>query len=99
MDAVHRLAFQIERTFLETGSIFHPEMKWCGGTNSFVSLRTSRLIEGLALVNGSEWNNQNIVLFIRGNAVSGAPSINGTCQFPKPPVIIGITVKKIIMKA
>jgi len=31
----------------------------------------------------------------RGNAVSGAPSINGTNQFPKPPIMIGITMKKI----
>jgi len=39
------------------------------------------------------------MLFIRGNAISGAPSIRGTNQFPKPPIIIGITIKKIITKA
>ncbi|RDJ46553.1 hypothetical protein AB720_19370, partial [Acinetobacter baumannii] len=39
------------------------------------------------------------ILFIRGNAISGAPIINGTNQFPKPPIIIGITIKKIITKA
>jgi hypothetical protein len=39
------------------------------------------------------------MLFIRGNAMSGAPSIKGTNQFPKPPIIIGITMKKIITKA
>lgn len=44
-------------------------------------------------------NNQNLILFIRGNAISGAPSINGTSQFPNPPIIIGITIKKIITKA
>lgn len=38
-------------------------------------------------------------MFIRGNAISGAPSIKGTSQFPNPPIIIGITMKKIIMKA
>jgi hypothetical protein len=38
------------------------------------------------------------VLFIRGNAMSGAPSINGTSQFPKPPIMIGITMKKIMTK-
>lgn len=44
-------------------------------------------------------NNQNLMLFIRGNAMSGAPSINGTNQFPNPPIIIGITIKKIIINA
>lgn len=39
------------------------------------------------------------MLFIRGNAISGAPNINGTSQFPNPPIMIGITMKKIIMKA
>ena len=42
---------------------------------------------------------QNVMLFIRGNAISGAPSIRGTSQFPNPPIIIGITIKKIITKA
>lgn len=31
--------------------------------------------------------------------MSGAPNINGNNQFPKPPIIIGITIKKIIIKA
>jgi hypothetical protein len=44
-------------------------------------------------------NNQNLILFMRGNAMSGAPIINGTSQFPNPPIIIGITIKKIIIKA
>jgi hypothetical protein len=39
------------------------------------------------------------MLFIRGNAISGAPSINGTNQFPNPPIMIGITIKKIMMNA
>lgn len=42
---------------------------------------------------------QKLILFIRGNAMSGAPIINGTNQFPNPPIIIGITIKKIITKA
>lgn len=42
---------------------------------------------------------QKLMLFIRGNAMSGAPSIRGTSQFPKPPIRIGITIKKIITKA
>lgn len=39
------------------------------------------------------------MLFIRGKAISGAPIIKGTSQFPKPPIIIGMTMKKIITKA
>ncbi|MCQ7855556.1 hypothetical protein NP245_23965 [Salmonella enterica] len=42
---------------------------------------------------------QKLILFIRGNAISGAPIIRGTSQFPKPPIIIGITIKKIITNA
>lgn len=44
-------------------------------------------------------SNQNLILFIRGKAMSGAPSIMGTSQLPNPPIIIGITMKKIITKA
>jgi hypothetical protein len=44
-------------------------------------------------------NNQNLMLLSRGNAMSGAPSISGISQFPNPPIIIGITMKKIIMNA
>jgi hypothetical protein len=42
---------------------------------------------------------QKLILFIRGKAMSGAPNIRGTNQFPNPPIIIGITIKKIITKA
>lgn len=31
--------------------------------------------------------------------MSGAPNIKGTNQLPNPPIIIGITIKKIIKKA
>lgn len=31
--------------------------------------------------------------------MSGAPIISGTSQLPKPPIIIGITMKKIITNA
>jgi hypothetical protein len=44
-------------------------------------------------------SNQNLMLFIRGNATSGAPNISGSSQFPKPPIMIGITIKKMITKA
>jgi hypothetical protein len=52
---------------------------------------TNRISEG-----GSS---QNLRLFSRGNAMSGAPSINGSSQFPKPPINTGITKKKIIKNA
>jgi hypothetical protein len=39
------------------------------------------------------------MLFIRGNAISGAPIISRTNQLPNPPIRIGITMKKIITKA
>ena len=42
---------------------------------------------------------QNLILFSRGNAISGAPNIKGTNQLPNPPIIIGITIKKIIKNA
>lgn len=44
-------------------------------------------------------SSQKLMLFIRGNAISGAPIIRGISQFPKPPIIIGITIKKIITNA
>jgi hypothetical protein len=39
------------------------------------------------------------MLFKRGKAMSALPSIRGTNQFPNPPIITGITIKKIIIKA
>jgi len=44
-------------------------------------------------------NSQNLILFSRGKAISGAPSIRGRSQFPKPPINTGITKKKIITNA
>lgn len=44
-------------------------------------------------------NSQKLMLFIRGKLISGAPINKGTIQFPNPPIIIGITIKKIITKA
>jgi hypothetical protein len=44
-------------------------------------------------------SNQKERLFIRGKAMSATPSISGRSQFPKPPMEIGITMKKIITKA
>lgn len=39
------------------------------------------------------------MLLRRGKAISGAPSISGRSQFPKPPINTGITRKKIIKNA
>lgn len=44
-------------------------------------------------------SSQKLMLFIRGKAMSGAPIIRGTSQFPNPPIIMGITIKKIIINA
>ena len=42
---------------------------------------------------------QKLMLFIRGNAITGDPVIRGTSQLPNPPIIIGLTIKKIITNA
>ena len=44
-------------------------------------------------------SNQNLKLFIRGKAISGDPIIRGINQFPNPPIVTGITMKKIIISA
>jgi hypothetical protein len=44
-------------------------------------------------------NNQKLILFSLGNAISQAPIKIGTNQLPKPPIAVGITKKKIIKKA
>lgn len=44
-------------------------------------------------------SSQKLILFMRGKAMSGAPIIRGTSQFPNPPIMIGMTMKKIITKA
>jgi hypothetical protein len=44
-------------------------------------------------------NNQKLMLFSLGKAMSGAPIKIGTNQFPNPPINIGITIKKIIINA
>jgi len=44
-------------------------------------------------------NNQKERLFIRGKAISATPNIKGSNQLPKPPIEMGITMKKIITNA
>ena len=44
-------------------------------------------------------SSQNDTLFMRGKAMSGAPIMIGTNQFPKPPIMAGMTMKKIMIRA
>jgi len=44
-------------------------------------------------------SSQNLMLLSRGKAISGAPNISGSSQFPNPPMNTGITRKKIIKNA
>lgn len=48
--------------------------------------------------NNEGGRSQKLILFIRGKAMSGAPTIKGTSQLPKPPIRIGMTMKKIITR-
>lgn len=57
-----------------------------------VPVSTSLLIKSNIKEGGSS---QNLILFIRGKAISGAPSIKGINQLPNPPIKIGITIKKL----
>jgi hypothetical protein len=43
-------------------------------------------------------SSQNEMLFMRGNAMSGAPIMIGTNQLPKPPISAGMTMKKIMIR-
>jgi len=43
--------------------------------------------------------NQNLILLRRGKAISGVEIRIGVSQFPKPPIIAGMTIKKIITNA
>jgi len=55
--------------------------------------------EDISNKNRDGGRSQKLILFKRGKAISGAPSIKGTNQLPNPPIMIGITIKKIITKA
>ena len=43
-------------------------------------------------------SSQKLMLFIRGNAMSGEPIISGTSQLPKPPIIAGMTTKNTMIR-
>ncbi len=44
-------------------------------------------------------SSQKEILFMRGNAMSGAPIMSGTIQLAKPPISAGMTMKKIMTSA
>jgi hypothetical protein len=44
-------------------------------------------------------NNQKLILLSLGYAISGPPNNKGSKKLPKPPIIAGITIKNIIIKA
>jgi len=69
------------------GYTVHPVPAPC----SVIELIKIKIIDG--------GKSQKLKLFIRGKAMSGAFNMRGTSQFPNPPIKIGITKKKIIIKA
>jgi hypothetical protein len=50
-------------------------------------------------MNSEGGSNQKLILFIRGKAISTELIIKGINQLPNPPIITGITIKKIMTKA
>ena len=56
-------------------------------------------IEELRSISREGGSNQELMLLSLGKAMSAAPIIRGTSQFPNPPIIIGITKKNIIINA
>jgi hypothetical protein len=43
-------------------------------------------------------NNQKLILFNLGNAISGPPTINGNKKLPNPPIIAGMLTPLIFIK-
>ena len=58
----------------------------------------NRLIIENGVVPAARAPNKLVKLLNLGKAMSGAPIISGTNQFPNPPIITSITRKKIITK-
>jgi len=78
---------ECEKTPDKGGYIVHPVPAPISTTDDHINKKK----EGI--------NNQKLILFKRGNAISGAPIIKGKNQLPNPPINAGITIKKIIIKA
>ncbi len=60
-----------------------------GGPSTNIEISSSVIAAG---------SSQKETLFMRGNAMSGAPIMSGTNQLPKPPIIAGITMKNTMMR-
>ena len=58
--------------------------------------RTSPISRPVTIRQKAGGSSQKLMLFSRGNAMSGAPIISGMNQLPKPPISAGMTEKKII---
>jgi hypothetical protein len=43
-------------------------------------------------------SSQKLILFMRGNAMSGAPIMIGTNQLPNPPIMAGMTMKNTMIR-
>ncbi len=43
-------------------------------------------------------NSQNEMLFMRGNAMSGAPIMSGIIQLPNPPMVDGMIMKNTMIR-
>ncbi|RXG57386.1 hypothetical protein Avbf_05515 [Armadillidium vulgare] len=72
--------------------------KSCGGYTVHpvpTPLSTNPLLSNKVKEGGKS---QNLILFIRGKAISGAPSINGINQLPNPPIIIAFIVFFLVFK-
>jgi hypothetical protein len=57
------------------------------------------MIKEIIINNPLKGSSQKLKLFNRGKHISCAPKSRGIKIFPKPPIKIGITIKKIIKKA
>ncbi len=55
-------------------------------------------ISEVSIMNQEATSSQKLTLFMRGKAMSGEPIISGTNQLPKPPIMAGMTMKKIMIR-
>lgn len=83
-----------------------PYMKLLGGRNFLLkedklfSLFQHRLpLWQMPVIVERRGEGQKLILFRQGNTMSGAPIIRSTNQFPKPPIMMGMTIKKIMTNA
>ena len=65
------------------------------GDKLFIQFQNLDKINYLIIIKMREVIIKSLKLFIRGKAISGDPNIIGIKKFPNPPIIKGITIKKI----